>query len=100
MLEYTKQRTMEMKELKWFLFGALTAGIGFWIYKSHKKSSQTDLYVDGFSEGYLNTFSVTHSPISPKQYGQIAQEIRQKQIQAHRRLNTEHTEQRLKLKFQ
>ena len=88
-----------MKELKWFLFGVLTSGIGFLVYKSCKKDSETNLYIDGFSEGYLSRFSATHSPISPKQYGQIAQEIRQKQSQAYKYINAKHTEQRIKLKL-
>lgn len=87
-----------MKELKWFLFGALTAGIGFLIYKSYKKDSDANSFIDSFAEGYTNGFSATSSPTAPKKYGQIAQEIQQKQIQAYKQINTNHKEQRTKLK--
>lgn len=87
-----------MKGLKWILFGALTAGIGFWLYKNYKKDSDTNLPIDGFAEGYTNGFSATLSHIVPKGYGQIAQEVQQKRIQSHKQINANHKEQRIKLK--
>ncbi|WP_334082629.1 hypothetical protein [Helicobacter typhlonius] len=87
-----------MKWFKWALFGILTAGVGFWIYKSYKKDSDANSFIDSFAEGYTNGFSATSSPTAPKKYGQIAQEIQQKQIQAYKQINTNHKEQRTKLK--
>lgn len=89
-----------MKELKWVLFGALTAGIGFLVYKSYKKDSNTNPFIDGFAEGCTNGFSAIPSPTTPKSYGQIAQEIQQKRIQTYKQLNAIHKEQRVKLKAQ
>ena len=86
------------KELKWFLLGVLTAGIGFYIYKIYKKDSDDSLATDGFIEGYTNGFSATYSPTTPKSYGQIAQEVQQKQMQSYKKINANHREQRVKLK--
>ncbi|AWI33796.1 hypothetical protein [Helicobacter apodemus] len=87
-----------MKWFKWVLFGILTAGIGFWIYKLCKRDSETNLSLDSFAEGYTNGFSAISSPTAPKKYGQITQEIQQKQIQAYKQINANHKEQRTKLK--
>lgn len=86
-----------MKALKWFLFGILTAGIGFLIYKFIKRDS--DVKIDGFVDGFMG-FSATPSPIALKKYGEIAQEVQQKQIKAHKAINAAHKEQRVKLKMQ
>lgn len=87
-----------MKKIKWFLLGILTIGVGFLIYKFYNKDSQKNTYIDGFSEGYLNGFSATLPPDIPKQYGQIAREIKQKQVQAYKHINAKHVKQRNRLK--
>ncbi|MBX7490223.1 hypothetical protein [Helicobacter turcicus] len=76
-----------MKDLKWLRFGIL-----------RKKDSNTNIYIDGFLEGYVNGFTATPSPVIPKKYGQIAQEIQQKQMQTHKQINTNHQKQRISLK--
>lgn len=88
-----------MKELKWLLFGVLTAGVGFWIYKNYKKDSEKNIYFDGFSEGYTGRFSAISSPNPPKKYGEIALEIQQKQIQNYKQINANYQSQREKLKL-
>jgi len=87
-----------VKDFKWLLFGILTAGVGFLLYRFCKKDSDANSFIDSFAEGYTNGFSATSSPTAPKKYGQIAQEIQQKQIQAYKQINTNHKEQRTKLK--
>lgn len=86
-----------MKWFKWILFSILTAGAGFWIYKLRKRVSDTNLSLDSFAEGYTSGFSATPSPTAPKKYGQIAQEIQQKQTQAHKQINANHQKQRIGL---
>ncbi|RDU63549.1 hypothetical protein [Helicobacter sp. MIT 14-3879] len=87
-----------MKELKWLLFGILTAGVGFLLYKLYKKDSNKNTYIDGFAEGYMGGFSATPSPTAPKKYGEVALEIQQKQIQAYKQINANHQKQRISLK--
>lgn len=87
-----------MKWFKWVLFIILTAGVGFLLYKLCKKDSDKNTYMNGFVEGYTSGFSAISSPTAPKKYGQIAQEIQQKQIQAYKQINTNHQKQRISLK--
>lgn len=88
-----------MKDLKWFwfLFGVLTAGVVFLLYKLSKKDSDKNTCINGFAEGYTSGFSAIPSPTEPKKYGEIAQEIQQKQIQAYKQINTNHQKQRISL---
>lgn len=87
-----------MKDSKWLLFGILTAGVGFLLYNLYKKDSDKNICINGFAEGYTSGFSATSSPTAPKKYGQITQEIQQKQIQAHKQINANYQKQRISLK--
>lgn len=93
-----KNKRRTMKDSKWLLFGILTAGAGFLLYRLYKKDSDKNTYMNGFTEGYMSGFSATPSPIEPKKYGEIALEIQQKQIRAHKQINANHQKQRISLK--
>ena len=81
---------MLMSELKWFLFGFITAGIGFLIYKSYKKDSDKNAYTNGFVEGFLSGFGAIKSPNAPKEYGEIARSIQQKQAKSYSKINAKY----------
>lgn len=78
-----------MSELKWFIFGFITAGIGFLIYKSYKKDSK-NAYTNGFVEGFLSGFGAIKSPNTPKEYGEIARSIQQKQAKSYSKINAKY----------
>lgn len=77
-----------MEKLKWFALGFITAGVGFLIYKLYKKDS--NVYMDGFISGFMSDFSATKSPNAPKEYGEIAKSIQQKQAQNYAKINAEY----------
>ena len=77
-----------MEKFKWFALGLITAGVGFLIYKFYKKDS--NVYMDGFVSGFVGGFSVTKSHNAPKEYGEIAKNIQQKQTQNYTKNNAEY----------
>lgn len=77
-----------MEKFKWFALGLITAGAGFLIYKFYKKDS--NVYMDGFVSGFVGGFSVTKSYNAPKEYGEIAKNIQQKQTQNYTKNNAEY----------
>lgn len=77
-----------MEKFKWFALGLITAGVGFLIYKFYKKDS--NVYMDGFVSGFVGGFSVTKSYNAPKEYGEIAKNIQQKQTQNYTKNNAEY----------
>ena len=79
-----------MEKLKWFLFGFITAGIGFLIYKSYKKDSDKNAYTNGFVEGFLSGFGAIKSPDAPKEYGEIVRSIQQKQAKSYSKINAKY----------
>lgn len=51
----------------------------------------------GFIVGYMSAFCAIPSPHQPKQYGDIAHAIRQKQNASYRQIDSQHKKQRAKL---
>lgn len=51
----------------------------------------------GFIAGYMSAFCAIPSPHQPKQYGDIAHEIRQKQNASYRQIDMQHKKQRARL---
>lgn len=51
----------------------------------------------GFIAGYMSAFCAIPSPHQPKQYGDIAHEIRQKQNTSYRQIDLQYKRQRAKL---
>ena len=72
-----------MEKLKWFALGFITACAGlFLIHKYTNKDSNTD--------DFMNGFNAIKSPNAPKEYGEIAQNIQQKQAQNYAKIDAEY----------
>lgn len=79
-----------MKELKWFLFGVFTAGLGLLIYKIIKGDFGKNVRIKGFADGFMGGFGAAKSPTAHKEYGEIAKHIQQKQARFYAKINTEY----------
>mgnify|MGYP004549499029 CR=1 FL=1 len=67
-----------MEKLKWFLFGFVTASVGFWLYRFYGKNFDKDNFMGDFEAN------------ATKEYGEIAQSIQQKQAQNYTKIDTEY----------
>lgn len=79
-----------MKELKWFLFGIFTAGLGLLIYKIIKGDFGKNVRIKGFADGFMGGFGAAKSPTAHKEYGEIAKHIQQKQARFYAKIDTEY----------